>query len=215
MMTSHLRSFSLSLLMSRACCRPLGRSDTAIISEPSGRAFPGTAAARRHVGTCRWANQRDDRAEDAPVLVSWASARRTHSLAAATQVARTQARSLDAAQQLLLPQIAQAGGQVLYRLQRTLERYRRLCAARPDRRAAAPPGCARDPPADPQGALITATSVPLIGAPQLWGAAVPVRGEGIKVGVIDTGIDYLHTDFGGSGRAADYARNHTDCDHRQ
>jgi subtilisin family serine protease len=40
-------------------------------------------------------------------------------------------------------------------------------------------------------------SVPLVGAPQLWGSGVPITGKGIKVGIIDSGIDYQHADFGG------------------
>src|SRR5512136_2030909 len=44
------------------------------------------------------------------------------------------------------------------------------------------------------------TSVPFIGSPQLWNpTGLAVTGAGIKVGVIDTGVDYLHKDFGGSG----------------
>ena len=44
------------------------------------------------------------------------------------------------------------------------------------------------------------TSVPFIGAPQVWNPAGPaVTGTGIKVGVIDSGVDYLHKNFGGSG----------------
>ena len=44
------------------------------------------------------------------------------------------------------------------------------------------------------------TSVPFIGAPQVWGGVGGgATGAGVKVGVIDTGIDYLHEDFGGSG----------------
>ncbi len=44
--------------------------------------------------------------------------------------------------------------------------------------------------------------VPAIGAPQVWqgvGAAGPLTGEGMKIGIIDTGIDYTHADFGGPG----------------
>lgn len=43
------------------------------------------------------------------------------------------------------------------------------------------------------------TSVPLIGAPQIWGGLTNYQGENIKVGIIDTGIDYIHTNFGGPG----------------
>ncbi len=43
------------------------------------------------------------------------------------------------------------------------------------------------------------TSVPLIGAPQVWGGLTNYQGDNIKIGIIDTGIDYIHTNFGGSG----------------
>ena len=55
------------------------------------------------------------------------------------------------------------------------------------------------------------TSVPFIGAPELWNNAAGVRtnvtGAGIKVGIIDTGIDYQHSNFGGRGLLADYQAN--------
>jgi subtilisin family serine protease len=45
-----------------------------------------------------------------------------------------------------------------------------------------------------------AYSVPFIGAPTAWagagGIASPFKGENIKIGIIDTGIDYLHAGFG-------------------
>ncbi len=40
--------------------------------------------------------------------------------------------------------------------------------------------------------------VPLIGAPQAWDNT-GATGAGVKVGIIDTGIDYTHADFGGPG----------------
>ena len=46
-----------------------------------------------------------------------------------------------------------------------------------------------------------ATSVPAIGASQVWSETRdsdgnPITGRGVRVGVIDTGIDYTHPDFG-------------------
>jgi subtilisin family serine protease len=145
---------------------------------------------------------------DTPVLLAWSTARRTRSLAAANQAALAQGRTIEAAQQGLLPQIAQAGGRVLYRLQRTLNG---IAAYLPPERVdelRALPEIRAIRPLIPK-TLDHTTSVPLIGAPQLWGGSAALHGEGVRIGVIDSGIDYLHTDFGGSGLAADYARNNT------
>ncbi|HUK13727.1 MAG TPA: S8 family serine peptidase, partial [Thermoanaerobaculaceae bacterium] len=52
------------------------------------------------------------------------------------------------------------------------------------------------------------TSVPFVGAQQVWtdtlGLGKDLTGAGIKLGVIDTGIDYLHANFGGDGQASTY-----------
>lgn len=42
------------------------------------------------------------------------------------------------------------------------------------------------------------TSVPLIGALQAWAGSGNYQGQGVKIGIIDTGIDYQHTMFGGT-----------------
>ncbi len=49
-------------------------------------------------------------------------------------------------------------------------------------------------------------SVPWIGAPNVW-QNLGLKGEGIKVGIIDTGIDYLHANLGGVGNPADFVAN--------
>ncbi|WP_033821442.1 S8 family serine peptidase, partial [Kitasatospora sp. MBT63] len=47
-------------------------------------------------------------------------------------------------------------------------------------------------------------SVPLTGAPQVWSPAAGEgnTGRGVRIGVIDSGIDYTHADFGGPGTEA-------------
>ena len=49
--------------------------------------------------------------------------------------------------------------------------------------------------------------VSLIGAPAVW-QSLGLHGEGVKVAIIDTGIDYTHANFGGPGTAAAYDAAH-------
>ncbi|HED33025.1 MAG TPA: hypothetical protein ENJ08_02255 [Gammaproteobacteria bacterium] len=48
-------------------------------------------------------------------------------------------------------------------------------------------------------------SVPWIGVPEVWEKYS--TGEDISIAIIDTGIDYLHANFGGSGDPAEFAAN--------
>lgn len=54
--------------------------------------------------------------------------------------------------------------------------------------------------------LQTSRGLAFIGTPQFW-TATGLTGAGIKVALVDSGLDYTHTDFGGSGNAADYQNN--------
>ncbi len=50
------------------------------------------------------------------------------------------------------------------------------------------------------------SSVPFIGAPEVW-SNFGVRGEGMQVAIVDSGIDYTHASFGGAGTVEAYEDN--------
>jgi len=55
---------------------------------------------------------------------------------------------------------------------------------------------------------LTSTSVPFIGATNVWNRGnLSATGKGVRIGIIDSGIDYHHAMFGGSGDVADYIKN--------
>ncbi len=136
-------------------------------------------------------------------LRALASAKATTTLSPQAQAARTVRAHLvhlDAVQEALSARLAgpDLGARPLFRLQRAYAgiavevdegRFARL-ASLPGVKAVH-----RMTPFRPE----LATSVPLAGAPTAWMAASNLTGEGFRIGIIDTGIDYRHADFGGSG----------------
>ncbi|MBN8249397.1 MAG: S8 family serine peptidase, partial [Verrucomicrobia bacterium] len=55
---------------------------------------------------------------------------------------------------------------------------------------------------------LLSTSVPFIGAPAAWELAGGGRtGRGMRIGIIDSGVDYLHAHFGGAGDPDAFAAN--------
>lgn len=119
----------------------------------------------------------------------------------AQAIAETQAHlvQIEAAQEALIPALEAADATILYRVQRVYNGIAITVDAARLAEIGKLEGVAAVHPL-PAHTLDHATSVPLIGAPQLWDpAAGGFTGEGISIGIIDTGIDYLHADFGGGG----------------
>jgi subtilisin family serine protease len=148
---------------------------------------------------------------DAPTAQVYAAAKARGTNAQATTEAQRQLSTINQAQQRVLSSLQSAAinANVIYRTQRVYNGIAVRVNATKLGQIRQLPGVKAVHPLTPKQ-LDNATSVPLIGAPHLWNSGGPNKtGEGIKIGVIDTGIDYLHTDFGGSGLEADYARNNT------
>ncbi len=113
--------------------------------------------------------------------------------------AKRRLHAIEAAQARVLAQLSPKSPetQVLYRVQRT---YNGIAVRLPADRAAslqAIPGVRRVRRLQ-RVTLDNTSSVPFIGAPALWdGAGRGLTGRGISIGIIDSGIEYTHPDFGG------------------
>ncbi|MBI4701304.1 MAG: S8 family serine peptidase [Deltaproteobacteria bacterium] len=132
----------------------------------------------------------------------------------AQRVARTRARlaEIQARQAALRPLLAAAGVTVVAELGRLANAVQVLAPPQAQQALRRLPGVVRlDPVPIYRPDLLSA--VPLVGAPAVWAQhaagseGLLVQGEGIRIGIVDSGIDYTHADFGGSGNPADYAGN--------
>jgi minor extracellular serine protease Vpr len=111
---------------------------------------------------------------------------------------------LKTAQDGLKAQIELAGGKVLSQFQSALNGIKVQIPASKLSQLSALPGVTALLPVH-EDVPDNVTSVPYIGAPTVWDAPTNFRGEGIKIAVIDTGIDYTHANFGGLGTVAAFA----------
>ena len=113
--------------------------------------------------------------------------------------------ALRARQVPIAKEVRARGGEVLRDYQHALNGLKVRVARSELARLAALPGVVALRPIaqawpDAEGPA-NASSVPYIGAPIAWDDA-GVRGEGMKIAVIDTGIDYTHANFAGPGTTA-------------
>ena len=126
---------------------------------------------------------------------------------AATQV-KSVAQKIDSAQRTLLPSLtgANIGGRVMFRAQMAYNGI--AMTVSPDKIAAiaAMPGVKAVHPMNPKYLVTAFSDIDFLNTRPAWTTGTfGTHGENIKVADIDTGLDYIHRDFGGSGSAADYA----------
>ncbi len=129
----------------------------------------------------------------------------------AASAAKSQLAAISQAQETLLPALtgSQIGAQVLYRVQRVYNGIAVVVDASQIAAIASLKGVKAVHPLVPK-VLDNSSSVPLIGAPEAWEMAAgngQATGKGVKIGILDTGVDYIHTDLGGPGTAAAYLTN--------
>lgn len=110
------------------------------------------------------------------------------------------------AQRRLVPQIERRGGQVLFQTQHV---YNGIAVAIPAGEIAglrAISGVADVQVITPKS-QVEANIPALISSSLTQATPADVDGAGVRIGVIDSGIDYTHADFGGPGTPAAYAAN--------
>ena len=135
-----------------------------------------------------------------PAALAWANAKGNGaSNAEAAHAAQEQRAQNENAQQGLLRALENRvpSAQVLYRVQKAFNGVAVLAPAEARGELATLPNVEDVSPIAIQ-TIDNASTVPMIGAPTGW-QSFGKTGAGIKVGVIDTGIDYTHTNFGGPG----------------
>jgi len=124
--------------------------------------------------------------------------------AAAASRVKDQVQKLDVAQQALVPRLTSAdiGGKVLYRVQRAYNGIAVLVDSSKISEIQKLPGvrAARIMIPKTQSAF---SDIDFLGARSFWTKVVPgalgIHGENVRVAVIDSGLDYVHTNFGGNG----------------
>lgn len=131
--------------------------------------------------------------EGEPVAVAEARSGRPYSSAERKRVKQ----DLRKAQDTVAGAIAARGGKVLSRLQSAYNGMRVQISSAKARTLAELPGVVAVH-AITSRTIDNARSVPFLGVPQVW-ADTGYTGKGVKVAIIDTGIDYTHADFGGPG----------------
>ncbi len=138
-----------------------------------------------------------------PVVVRQTNAGRKYSSAERTSVRA----SIKKGQDAIVARIKRAGGRVVGQMQDAYNGIQVNVAAGQVATLAALPGVTavhgvmafKPSASSPKNTV----GVPYIGASQVW-SDTGYTGKGVIIADIDTGLDFYHADFGGSGKVADY-----------
>jgi minor extracellular serine protease Vpr len=122
-------------------------------------------------------------------------------MSSASQVAHV--RELEATQARLIPRLESMGGVIISSYQKAYNGIQIRISLDKMLTLAKLPGV-KGVHRLPLYEVSNESSVPWIGATRVWDE-LGFDGTGVRVAVIDTGIDYYHADLGGSGDPADYA----------
>jgi subtilisin family serine protease len=123
------------------------------------------------------------------------------SSSAAKQVANN-VRQLDRAQKAMLPALTggNINGRVLFRAQRVYNGIAMVVSPDKISQIAAMPGVKAVHPMHPKFLTAAFSDIDFLGGRSFWTKPpFGIHGENIKVADIDTGLDYIHTNFGGPG----------------
>ncbi len=145
--------------------------------------------------------------EGDPVAATVTGAGSKLALAALSSRARSRAVQVQSQHAVLQGALQAAGAQVTGRFLRLANAIRVRVPEAQLARLASLPGVRRVERV-PLYHRALSSSVPFVGAPRTWsGMPNGADGRGIRIGIIDSGIDYMHADFGGSGKPEDFAAN--------
>src|SRR6185437_13071956 len=202
---SSLRSLAITGAVAAACAA--GASAQTVQSTPSQAHFPRiySGAPFTPATTPVGAQAKQPvtvvvQLSDDPIAVARANAP-NHWISAAQH--SSIAATVDAQQASVLPAIQGSGGRVLARYHGALNGIKIRIDHDQVESLKSLPGVTAVLPVRTYH-LDNAESVPFIGAPQVWQGVPGFRGEGVKVAIIDTGVDYTQADFGGPGTVAAY-----------
>jgi minor extracellular serine protease Vpr len=135
-----------------------------------------------------------------PVAAAEAKADRTFSKSERSNVKQ----KLRKAQDAIGDDISAKGGKVMSQLQTAYNGMRVRIAGNKADSLATLPGVTGVHAITPKS-LGNTVSIPFLGVPQVW-QDTGYTGKGVKVAIIDTGIDYTHADFGGPGTTAAFEK---------